>query len=168
MAWTAVAGAATGALLSGSMGGRGATQTTTADKSPWAPAAPWMQQNIDRGQQLQKFYQDNPFSNAQKQAYGNQFALNDSYNQMLPQLMAGLNQPGFNRANPTARPTPQNFTPPTAMNLGLMGSTNPFSQGAPSTPVPSVNPNQAALDRMAADLARQSNFSYGADSSTGN
>ena len=154
-AWVSAGVGALGLLAGSRGGGGGGTQTTTADKSPWAPAAPWMQQNIDRGQQLQKFYQDNPFSNTQKQAYGNQFALNDSYNQMMPQLMAGMNQPGFNRSNPTARPTPQNFTPPQSMNLGLMGSTSPFSQGAPAAPVVAANPQQSAMDQILAQWQAQ-------------
>jgi hypothetical protein len=117
-------------LLS-SMGNK--SQNTTQDKSPWASAAPWMQQNIARGQQLQDFYAKNPFSQGQQTAYGNQAALGNSYRAMLPQLMSGLPTQQFNRANPAARAPMQSFAPPGG-NLGFSPIQNQFdpSQMAPT------------------------------------
>lgn len=108
MSWGAVAGAAIGVvgsqLTKDKNGGAG---TTTASKEPWAAAAPWLQQNINQGQALQQQYQDNPFSQAQQTAYGNQYALSDYMRGLVPSLLGQLQgqQLGYDKSNPDAKPT---------------------------------------------------------------
>ena len=144
MSWAAVAGAGVG-LLGTMMAPKNQSSTNT--KEPWAPAQAFMAGNLARGQQLQDFYQQNPFSNAQKAAYGNQFALSDQYRQMMPQLAAGLNRGQFDRSNPTARPTQTQFSAP---NLGMssLQASNPFAADqmpstAPIAPPPGQAPGAA-------------------------
>jgi hypothetical protein len=99
-----IAGAVVGGLMnSGSNGGGGSTQTV--DKSPWAAAVPWLTANLGTGQNLQNYYQANPFNGIQQASYGNLLAGNDYINQMMPGLLSQFSQPqGFDRNNPRARP----------------------------------------------------------------
>lgn len=128
--WGSIIGGVLGAA--GNSGSKTQSQDTT--RQPWANAAPWLQKSVDRGSQLQDFYQQNPFSPAQQQAYGNQFALSDNYRATMPQLMQTMsNQGGFDRNNPTARAPSFNFTPPQGGNLGFG---NPFANMAPTGPAP--------------------------------
>lgn len=110
-------GAALGAASSGST-----TTSTTADKSPWAPAQEWMKANLARGQQLQKQYQDNPFSAFQQQAYNNSAGLGNQFrgmvNGMTPQLNAFR---PYQRTPQSQVATPYNFG---TSNLGM--TKNPF------------------------------------------
>lgn len=71
--------------------GGGGQQTAT--KEPWAEAAPWLKQNIQTGQNLQQYYQQNPFNQLQQTGYQNLFSDLDSFrNQMAPGLMQFANQ----------------------------------------------------------------------------
>jgi hypothetical protein len=47
-------------------GGAGATSSSSA---PWEPAQPYLKQNLQTNADLQKFYQQSPFSDLQKQQY---------------------------------------------------------------------------------------------------
>lgn len=111
------AGAAAGGLLSGipssliQLGGAalGAAssqdqeQTTTQKNEPWAPAQPWIKDNIAAGQALQKQYTDQPFSPGQQTAYGNLYGLLNSFNtEMLPGLLGNANamSQGYDRYAP--------------------------------------------------------------------
>lgn len=116
-----------GALLGGLIGGD--DTETSSQKSPWAPAQPWLQSNINSGQTLQNFYQKNPFSQAQLNAYGNSAALTDNFRNTSASLidqMNGMKQ--FDRANPEAKPTQFNFGggDSTGGTDGSLGFTNPF------------------------------------------
>lgn len=107
MSWGAVAGAAIGVV--GSQLGKdknGGAGTTTASKEPWAAAAPWLQQNLDQGQALQRQYQNQPFNQQQQQAFANQYAQSDYMRSLVPSLLGQIQgqQLGFDPANPTARP----------------------------------------------------------------
>ena len=53
--------------------------TTTAERTPWEPAVPWLQNNLMQGQALQNYYQQNPFNEQQKQAYSNLFGDLDNF-----------------------------------------------------------------------------------------
>lgn len=60
----------------------------TATKEPWAEAAPWVKQNLKTGQDLQQYYQQNPFNQQQQTGYQNLFSDLDRFrSQMAPGLM---------------------------------------------------------------------------------
>lgn len=81
-----IAGAVVGGLMSGD-------QQASASREPWAPAQPWLKDQIATGQKLQKFYQDNPFSPIQQQAYRNLFAGVDNFNTgVAPGLLSIVNK----------------------------------------------------------------------------
>ena len=62
-------------------------------KEPWAPAIPWLTANLKTGQDLQKFYQQNPFGAQQKIGMQNQLGMADQFNsQMMPGLMDFANK----------------------------------------------------------------------------
>lgn len=62
-------------------------------KEPWAPAIPWLTANLKTGQDLQKFYQQNPFGAQQKIGMQNQLGMADQFNsQMMPGLMDFANR----------------------------------------------------------------------------
>ena len=85
-----VAGAVVGGVMGGGGGGGG---SQTASKEPWAEAAPWIKDNIKTGQDLQRYYQQNPFNSLQQTGYQNQFADIDQFrNQMAPGLMNFANK----------------------------------------------------------------------------
>ena len=90
----AIIGPVAGAVVGGVMnkgGGGGGSQT--ASKEPWAEAAPWIKDNIKTGQDLQRYYQQNPFNSLQQTGYQNQFADLDQFrNQMAPGLMNFANK----------------------------------------------------------------------------
>jgi len=81
MAWTAVAGAAT-ASLGGALLNSGTTSgsTDTTSRAPWAPAQPWLQNNINTGQNLQDYYQSHPLNSMQQQGYQNLAGNLDNWN----------------------------------------------------------------------------------------
>ena len=86
-------------------------QTTTQTNEPWAPAQPWIKDNIAAGQALQKKYTEQPFSPGQQTAYGNLYGLLNSFNtEMLPGLLSNANamSQGYDRYAPKetrSRPT---------------------------------------------------------------
>jgi hypothetical protein len=150
-----------GSLLGGLLGGGSSGGTTTQSKEPWAAAAPWLTQQIGTGQQLQDYYQRNPFNAQQQGAYGNLSAGTNYMNQLVPSLMQQLsNQPGFNRSNPQMRPAPLNFS---AGNLGFgsapqMGSmnmtANPFANGGIQAPTPQMQQPKPYVDPYQYDTLR--------------
>lgn len=111
-------GAVAGAASSGD------TKTsTTADKSPWAPAQAWMKANLGLGQQLQAQYAANPFSQFQKQAYNNSAQLGNQFRSNLNGLIPQMNSfRPYQRTPQSQTVAPMQFAP---ANLGL--TTNPFS-----------------------------------------
>ena len=154
-------GAVAGPLIGGLMGGAGSSsggqQTQAVSKDPWSVAAPWLKNNVQTGQNLQNFYQQNPFNRQQQNAYGNLSAGTNYANQVTPGLLQQMSQPqGFDRNNPRARPQPFNFAAPSgpssAQNLGYGGamtqsapmgnmnqSANPFGNGGiPTTAAPQL------------------------------
>jgi hypothetical protein len=80
-------------------------KTQSSEVAPWSAAQPWMRDNITKGQALQAQYEANPFSPAEKTAYGNYAQLYNQVQQALPGLLAGYgaNASGANnydRMNP--------------------------------------------------------------------
>jgi len=73
------------------MGGGGGGQT--ASKEPWEAARPWLEENIRTGQDLQRYYQQNPFNPQQQQAYNNIFADQANFRgQIAPGMMDFANR----------------------------------------------------------------------------
>lgn len=97
-----------GALLGGLLGGQSSTQTTS--KDPYAPAQPWINSNIQSGQNLQAQYQAQPLSLGQIQAYGNALGLTDGFRNQASSLVGQMNNMRqFDRNKPTQRATQFNF-----------------------------------------------------------
>jgi hypothetical protein len=112
MSWIAVGSAAVG-VVGNYMSSKNAKKenggagTTTVDKSPWAAAAPWLEQNLSYGQALQNQYQAQPFSQAQTAAYGNSAAQSDYMRSLVPSLLDQMQgqQLGYDVNNPTGKPS---------------------------------------------------------------
>lgn len=81
-----------GGLLGGLFGGSdGGGQQVS--KDPWAPAQPWLLDNLKTGQNLQNYYQQNPFNSIQQTSYQNLLGDIDNYRQNVnPGLMAFANK----------------------------------------------------------------------------
>lgn len=142
----AILGNVAGAVVGGLMSDGGDAQTTS--KEPWAPAAPWIKDNIRTGQDLQRYYQQNPFNSLQQTAYQNQFSNLDWFNNDLtPALMrqiSGLLGSNFQLPQsymqaPQQAPTGLLSPPQTAQtaqyakpSFGLIdwAAQNPFTNGA--------------------------------------
>ena len=112
-----VAGAAVGGLMSDGGGGQ-----QTATKEPWSAAAPWLRQQLEQGQNLQAYYQQNPWNALQQNAYQNTFSDIDQFrNSMAPGLMDFANRlmgTNYSRGGTTAR-----------MPMGNMQQTKPQAMG---------------------------------------
>lgn len=84
---------AIGGIVGGIFGDKDGGGSQTASKEPWSEAAPWIKDNIKTGQDLQRYYQQNPFNSLQQTGYQNQFADLDQFrNQMAPGLMNFANK----------------------------------------------------------------------------
>lgn len=151
MSWVAVGGAVAGAAATSLMnkggGGGNGGATTTESKTPWEPAQPWIMSNLQTGQNLQGYYQQNPFNALQQGSYANLLGNNDYINQMVPGMLGQFSQQqGFDRNNPRAQPMAIQFPQmqPRAPMAGLLNAPasaggnmnitqNPFANGLLST-----------------------------------
>lgn len=80
-----------GAVVGGLMGGDDNQQTQSRD--PWGPAQPWLRQNLQTGQNLQGYYEQNPFNQLQRTSYQNIVSDIDNYrNNINPGLMDFANR----------------------------------------------------------------------------
>lgn len=122
-----IAGSVVGGLMSD-----GEQQTAT--KEPWSAAAPWLRQQLEQGQNLQAYYQQNPWNNLQQTAYQNTFSDIDQFrNSIAPGLMGFANKlmgQNYSRGGAQTMGNMQQ-TKPQAMN-GLLsgqsgGQSGPFS-----------------------------------------
>lgn len=87
-------GGALGGLLGGALDGNTETNggAGTTSKSPWAPAQPYLTENLAQNQQMQNYYAKNPFNAQQKTAYENTFNdLNNLRSNVAPGLMQFAN-----------------------------------------------------------------------------
>lgn len=128
MAWTAVAGAAT-ATLGGALLNSGTTSgsTDTTSKAPWAPAQPWVMNNLNTGQNLQEYYQSHPLSSLQQQGYQNLFGSLDNYqSNVAPALQSVANR--LMGSNYTRSIGQQNYQQPSAGMPGQMQAMRPGVQ----------------------------------------
>ena len=86
-----IAGAVAGSVVSGALnkgGGGGSSQTTT--NEPWSAVQPWMKENIEKGQKLQGYYEQNPFNQLQQNSYQNLYGDLNNYRQSIAPSMMGL------------------------------------------------------------------------------
>lgn len=170
MSFAAIAGPVAGAVVGGLMSDGGGGSQQTASKEPWAPAAPWIKDNIKTGQALQGYYQQNPFNSLQQTAYQNYFADQDNYRQaiapqmnVLAQRLMGSNysRQGGAQAMPQGAAQAGGLLSPamlaTAPNTRAYGlldwvQNNPFTatNGIPATPVA-----EKPTDKFPEDLARE-------------
>jgi hypothetical protein len=149
MPWGSLIGAVGGLLSDG--GGSQPTQTQTVSKDPWSAADPWLRQQITTGQQLQNYYQTNPFNAQQQQAYGQLSQGNAYTNALVPSLLGQISgQSGFDRSNPRARPAGINFN--VGGNLGFGAGNNSGAGGGG---------DQSAYDRAYQRLDAQHREKYG-------
>ena len=116
----AILGPVAGAVVGGMMGDSGGGQQT-ATKEPWAEAAPWLKQNIQTGQNLQQYYQQNPFNQQQQTGYQNLFSDLDHFrSKMAPGLMQFANNAmtgGYQRPQ-YSKPGTAGYGGATATNQG--------------------------------------------------
>jgi hypothetical protein len=114
-------GSALGAVA-GALDGKDKEQTSSRD--PWAPAQPLLKDLLSQAQTLSTQYQNQPFSDTQKQAYNNQFGLLNSAIGASPQVMQqmGLLGQGYDRNR--ANRTQTGYTAPgfDLSKLGLLSS----------------------------------------------
>lgn len=127
----AILGPVAGAVVGGLMSDGGEQKTAT--QEPWSAAAPWLRQQLEQGQNLQAYYQQNPWNNLQQTAYQNTFSDIDQFrNSMAPGLMDFAN-----------RLMGQNYsrggTPQRAQGVGLMSGGQSGGQSGPF----SVAPNRS-------------------------
>lgn len=138
----AILGPVAGAVVGGLMSDGGEQQTAT--KEPWSAAAPWLRQQLEQGQNLQAYYQQNPWNNLQQNAYQNTFSDIDQFrNSMAPGLMDFANRlmgQNYSRGGTAARMPMGNMqqTKPQAMN-GLLSGQSGGQSGGPF----SVAPNRS-------------------------
>lgn len=123
----AILGPVLGATVGGLMSDEGGEQQT-ATKEPWSAAAPWLRQQLEQGQNLQAYYQQNPWNNLQQTAYQNTFSDIDQFrNSMAPGLMDFANRlmgQNYSRGGGTTARMPMGNmqqTKPQAMNGLLSG-----------------------------------------------
>ena len=105
-------------LLAGALAGgmAGGDTTTSSSRDPWGPAQPYLLDNLKTNAAMQKYYQANPFSNEQKQAYQGQA---DVY---------ANNQANAGNFNQIANSFMQS-------NRGLMGQMPTLTQGTKAAPI---------------------------------
>jgi hypothetical protein len=84
-----VAGAVVGGLMGGDEGGSSQAQS----KEPWEPARKPLINSLNTGQDLERYYQRNPFNRLQQQGYQNLFTDLDAFRgQIAPGMMQFANQ----------------------------------------------------------------------------
>ena len=137
----AILGPIAGSVVGGLMSDGGEQQSTS--KEPWSAAAPWLRENIAQGQNLQAYYQQNPWNSLQQTGYQNTFSDIDNFrNSIAPGMMDFANRlmgTNYSRGGTAARMPMGNMqqTKPQAMSGLLSGQS-----GGQSWPF-SVAPNRS-------------------------
>lgn len=96
-----IAASVAGSMVSSAMNksSNGGGSSASASSEPWAEAAPWLKNNVRKGQELQEQYEAQPFNPLQQTAYQNAFSDIDNYrNSFMPSMMqfaGGLLGPNF-------------------------------------------------------------------------
>lgn len=121
-------GAAVPTVLGGLLGGSSSSGgTQTASKEPWSAAAPWLQNQITTGQNLQNYYQANPLNSMQQQGYQNLAGALDNYqSNVAPALQSVANR--LMGSNYTRSIGQQNYQQPSAGMPGQMQAMRPGVQ----------------------------------------
>lgn len=89
----AIAGPVIGSVVGGLMGGDEGGSSQAQSKEPWEPARKPLINSLNTGQDLERYYQKNPFNRLQQQGYQNLFSDLDSFrNQIAPGMMQFANQ----------------------------------------------------------------------------
>lgn len=87
-----IAGPVIGSVVGGLFGSDGGGQQQSQSREPWAAAAPWLKKQLEDGQNLQGYYQQNPFNPQQQVGYQNLLSGYDNYSQNIaPGLMSLAN-----------------------------------------------------------------------------
>lgn len=87
------AGGIIGGLLGAASSSGGKANETTMAKGPWDPAQPYILKNLQNADELQRYYQKNPFNAQQMAAYDNIFADADHFrDSVAPGLMGFANR----------------------------------------------------------------------------
>jgi len=82
-----------GALVGGAANKGGQQATTEQKREPWDKAQPYILDNLKKGQELQRFYEQNPFNQQQIEGYSNLFNdTNNFRNNTMPGLMDFANR----------------------------------------------------------------------------
>ena len=148
MSFAAIAGPIAGSIVGGLMSD-GEQQTAT--KEPWSAAAPWLRENIAQGQNLQAYYQQNPWNSLQQTGYQNIYGDLDNFrNSIAPGMMDFANRlmgTNYSRGGATMQNKPQAMPQSVAqsgnggMLSGLLSGAGQQSRGS-SGPF-SVSPGQS-------------------------
>lgn len=90
--WTSLIGPVVGGALGYASGGDKQT-TTTQNRDPWAPAQPYILDNLKTNAALQQYYQKNPFNQQQIEGYSNLFGDNQNFHDnVMPGLLDFANK----------------------------------------------------------------------------
>ncbi len=140
-----------GVGLANSLFGGGDEQTAT--KEPWSAAAPWLRENIAQGQNLQAYYQQNPWNQQQQTGYQNTFSDIDNFrNSIAPGMMDFANRlmgTNYSRGGATMQNKPQAMPRSGAqsgnggMLSSLLSAAQPGQQSRGSSGPFSVSPGQS-------------------------
>lgn len=144
MSFAAIAGPVAGAVVGGLMSDGGGGQQT-ATKEPWEPARKPLINSLNTGQDLERYYQQNPFNILQQQGYQNLFSDLDQFRtQAAPGLMDFANRlmtSNYQRGprNSQLEAIPQSLG---LMQAPQMGSTRPqmMTQGPDGSYSPQMTP----------------------------
>lgn len=133
-----ILGNVAGAVVGGLMGGDGGGEQQTNTKEPWEPARKPLINSLNTGQDLERYYQQNPFNPLQQQGYQNLYSDLDQYrNQIQPALMNFANK--AMTSNYQRGPRQSQMEGMQGMGGGMQqGSTRPqmMSQGADGSYTP--------------------------------
>lgn len=152
---SAILGPIAGAAVGGLMSDGGEEQTAT--KEPWSAAAPWLRENIAQGQNLQAYYQQNPWNQQQQTSYQNTFSDIDNFrNSIAPGMMDFANRlmgTNYSRGGATMQNKPQAMPRSGAqssaqsgnggMLSSLLSAAQPGQQSRGSSGPFSVSPGQS-------------------------
>lgn len=156
---SSILGNVAGAVVGGLMGGDD-EQSQTASKDPWAPAVKPLTNSLNTGQDLERYYQQQPFNPLQQTAYQNLFSDLDSYrgqNNGMMNFANRLMNTNYQRGGQQTQMQPQMMTQggdgvystkPAMMPGGLLAGMGQAAQGQ-------INPDMSAANYAGQGLLGQ-------------